>query len=203
PPLFQLLESEDTGIDFRNDLAYTEKINPYIFRNFYNGAGVALGDINNDGLIDIFLAGNQTSNRLYLNQGNLKFKDITDDAGLNSTGYWSTGVSMADINGDGLLDIYVCKSGPPGGDRRHNELFINNGDLTFSEKSKEYRIAEIGLSQHAVFFDFDKDGDLDMYLLSNSSRSVGVFDLRQGQRDVRDSTGGNKLFRNDGNERSE
>src|SRR5690606_37283160 len=125
PPLFQLLESEDTGIDFRNDLAYTEKINPYIFRNFYNGAGVALGDINNDGLIDIFLAGNQTSNRLYLNQGNLKFKDVTDDAGLNSTGYWSTGVSMADINGDGLLDIYVCKSGPPGGDRRRNELFIN------------------------------------------------------------------------------
>lgn len=199
-PLFDLLKSEDTGIDFRNDLVYTEKVNPYTFRNFYNGAGVALGDINNDGLTDIFLAGNQSSNRLYLNQGDLKFKDITDDAGLNSAGYWSTGVSMADINGDGLLDIYVCKSGPPGGERRHNELFINNGDLTFSEKSKEYGIAEIGLSQHAVFFDFDKDGDLDMYLLSNSSRSVGVFDLRQGQRDVRDSTGGNKLFRNDGNE---
>jgi hypothetical protein len=200
PVLFKLLKSEETGINFRNDLAYTEKVNPYTFRNFYNGAGVALGDINGDGLTDIFLAGNQTSNRLYLNLGNLKFKDITDDAGLNSTGYWSTGVSMADINGDGLLDIYVCKSGPVGGDRRHNELFINNGDLTFSEKSKEYGIAEIGLSQHAVFFDFDKDGDLDMYLLSNSSRSVGVFDLRQGQRDVRDSTGGNKLFRNDGNE---
>jgi hypothetical protein len=198
PALFKLLKSEETGIDFRNDLAYTEKVNPYTFRNFYNGAGVALGDINNDGLIDIFLAGNQTSNRLYLNQGNLKFKDITDEAGLNSEGYWSTGVSMADINGDGLLDIYVCKSGPPGGDKRHNELFINNGDLTFSERSKEYGIAEEGLSQHAVFFDFDKDGDLDMYLLSNSSRSVGVFDLRQGQRDIRDTTGGNKLFRNDG-----
>ncbi|WP_373396873.1 VCBS repeat-containing protein [Algoriphagus halophilus] len=196
--LFQLLSEEDSGISFRNDLTYTEKVNPYTFRNFYNGAGVALGDINNDGLIDIFLAGNQTSNRLYLNQGNLKFKDITDQAGLNSTGYWTTGVSMADVNGDGLLDLYICKSGPPGGDKRHNELFINNNNLTFSEKSEEYGIAEKGLSQHAVFFDFDKDGDLDMYLLSNSARSIGIYDLRVGQREIRDPEGGNKLFRNDG-----
>ncbi|WP_111611431.1 VCBS repeat-containing protein [Algoriphagus yeomjeoni] len=196
--LFQLLSEEDSGISFRNDLAYTEKVNPYTFRNFYNGAGVALGDINNDGLTDIFLAGNQTSNRLYLNLGNLKFKDITDQAGLNSTGYWTTGVSMADVNGDGFLDIYVCKSGPPGGEKRHNELFINTGNLTFSEKSNEYGIAEKGLSQHAVFFDFDKDGDLDMYLLSNSTRSIGIYDLRIGQRDTRDPEGGNKLFRNDG-----
>jgi enediyne biosynthesis protein E4 len=196
--IFKLLSEEETGIGFRNDLSYTEKVNPYTFRNFYNGAGVALGDINNDGLTDIFLAGNQTSNKLYLNEGNLKFKDITDQAGLNSTGYWSTGVSMADVNGDGLLDIYVCKSGPPGGEKRHNELFINNGDLTFSENSKAYGLAEEGLSQHAVFFDFDKDGDLDMYLLSNSGRSVGLFDLREGQREIRDPEGGNKLFRNDG-----
>jgi enediyne biosynthesis protein E4 len=194
---FHLLSAEESGITFRNELTYTEKVNPYTFRNFYNGAGVALGDINNDGLVDVFLVGNQTSNRLYLNQGNLKFKDITDQAGLNSTGYWSTGVSMADVNGDGLLDIYVCKSGPPGGEKRHNELFINNGDLTFSEESKKYGIAENGLSQHAVFFDFDKDGDLDMYLLSNSGRSVGIYDLRDGQRDIRDPDGGNKLFRND------
>lgn len=195
---FRLLSEEETGITFRNDLTYTEKVNPYTFRNFYNGAGVALGDINNDGLVDVFLAGNQTSNRLYLNLGNLQFKDITDQAGLNSTGYWSTGVSMADINGDGLLDIYVCKSGPTGGEKRHNELFINNGDLTFSEQSKAYGIAEEGLSQHAVFFDYDKDGDLDMYLLSNSGRSVGIYDLRDGQREIRDPDGGNKLFRNDG-----
>lgn len=197
-PTFILLSEELSGISFKNDLSYTEKVNPYTFRNFYNGAGVAVGDVNNDGLHDIFLAGNQTSNKLYLNQGNLKFKDITDQAGLNSSGYWSTGVSMADVNGDGLLDIYVCKSGPPGGDKRHNELFINNGDLTFSEKSKPYGIAAEGLSQHAVFFDFDKDGDLDMYLLSNSGRSVGVYDLRDGQREIRDPEGGNKLFRNDG-----
>ncbi|WP_026953240.1 VCBS repeat-containing protein [Algoriphagus mannitolivorans] len=196
--LFKLIDPKASGIDFRNDLSYTEKVNPYTFRNFYNGAGVALGDINNDGLIDIFLASNQGSNRLYLNQGNLKFKDITDEAGLNSTGYWSTGVSMADVNGDGLLDIYVCKSGPLGGEKRHNELFINQGNLSFQEKSKEYGLAETGLSQHAVFFDYDKDGDLDMYLLSNSGRSVGIYDLREGQREIRDPEGGNKLFRNDG-----
>ncbi len=197
-PLFRLLSEAESGLGFRNDLTYTEKVNPYTFRNFYNGAGVALGDVNNDGLIDIFLAGNQTSNRLYLNLGNLQFKDITDQAGLNSTGYWSTGVSMADVNGDGLLDIYVCKSGPPEGEKRHNELFINNGDLSFSEESQAYGLAEEGLSQHAVFFDFDKDGDLDMYLLSNSGRSVGIYDLRIGQREIRDLDGGNKLFRNDG-----
>ena len=198
--LFNLLDSSQTGINFRNDLRYTEQVNPYTFRNFYNGAGVAIGDINQDGLPDIFFAGNQTSNRLYLNLGNLQFKDITSEAGLNSEGYWSTGVSMADVNGDGLLDIYVCKSGPEGGERRFNELFINNGDLTFTEKSKEFGLAESGLSQHAVFFDYDKDGDLDMYLLSNSGRSVGLFDLREGQREIRDSEGGNKLFRNEGNQ---
>lgn len=196
--LFRLLSEKETGIEFRNDLTYTEKVNPYTFRNFYNGAGVALGDVNNDGLSDIFFAGNQTSNKLYLNEGNLKFKDVTDQAGLNSTGYWSTGVSMADINGDGLLDIYVCKSGPRGGEKRHNELFINLGNGKFIEKAKDFGLAEEGLSQHAVFFDYDKDGDLDMYLLSNSGRSVGLFDLREGQREIRDPDGGNKLFRNDG-----
>ncbi|MBB6325987.1 hypothetical protein FHS59_001615 [Algoriphagus iocasae] len=196
--LFQLLSASETGIDFRNDLSYTEKINPYTFRNFYNGAGVALGDINQDGLIDIYFAGNQTSNKLYLNQGNLKFKDITQSAGLESINVWSTGVSMADVNGDGLTDIFVCKSGPPGGAKRHNELFINNGDLTFSEKSTQFGLADEGLSQHAVFFDFDKDGDLDLYLLSNSTRSVGIYDLREGQREIRDETGGNRLYRNDG-----
>ncbi len=186
-----------TGIDFRNDLKYNEQFNPYTFRNFYNGAGVALGDINNDGLVDIFLAGNQTENILYLNKGNFQFEDITEKAGLAVPGIWSTGVSMADVNGDGLLDIYICKSGPLGGTQRYNELFINNGDLTFTEKAKDFGIADEGLSQHAVFFDFDKDGDLDMYLLNNSARSVGINDLRTGQRDVRDPFGGNKLYRND------
>ncbi|MFD2200258.1 VCBS repeat-containing protein [Shivajiella indica] len=195
--LFELMDKSWTGVDFRNDLNYNEKFNPYTFRNFYNGAGVALGDINNDGLVDIFLAGNQTENKLYLNKGNFKFEDITEKAGLAVPGIWSTGVSMADVNGDGLLDIYICKSGPLGGEERHNSLYINHGDLTFSEQAKEYGIADEGLSQHAVFFDFDKDGDLDMYLLNNSARSVGINDLRIGQREIRDPLGGNKLYQND------
>lgn len=196
--LFELMPKSHTGINFSNELNYTEHFNPYTFRNFYNGAGVALGDINNDGLIDIFLAGNQTENKLYLNKGNFVFEDITEKAGLAVPGIWSTGVSMADVNGDGLLDIYICKSGPLGGEERHNSLYINNGDLTFTEMAQEYGIADEGLSQHAVFFDFDKDGDLDMYLLNNSARSVGLNDLRTGQRDIRDPFGGNKLYRNDG-----
>ncbi|PZX60287.1 VCBS repeat protein [Algoriphagus ratkowskyi] len=195
--LFKLLTPEETGIFFKNDLAYTEKINPYTFRNFYNGAGVALGDINQDGLLDIFLAGNQTSNKLYLNEGNLKFKDITEAAGVESNDIWSTGVSIADVNGDGLPDIFVCKSGPLEGEKRHNELFINQGNTTFKEESKKYGLDQIGLSQHAIFFDYDKDGDLDLYLLSNSPRSVGIYDLRLGQREIRDPEGGNRLFRND------
>ncbi|TNF43500.1 MAG: hypothetical protein EP311_03005, partial [Cytophagales bacterium] len=196
--LFVRLENSKTGLVFRNDLKYTETVNPYTFRNFYNGAGVAIGDLNNDGLPDIFFARNQTSNRLFLNLGEMKFKDITLEAGLDSEGYWTTGVSMADINGDGLLDLYICKSGPMGGEKRHNELFINQGNLTFLEQARAYGLAETGLSQHAVFFDYDRDGDLDMYLLSNSGRSVGIYDLRAGQREIRDPEGGNKLFRNDG-----
>ncbi|WP_040490194.1 VCBS repeat-containing protein [Indibacter alkaliphilus] len=196
--LFELMPKGHTGINFSNELNYTEQINPYTFRNFYNGAGVALGDINNDGLIDIFLAGNQNENKLYLNKGNFVFEDITEKAGLAVPGIWSTGVSMADVNGDGLLDIYICKSGPLVGGERHNSLYINNGDLTFTEMAKEFGIADEGLSQHAVFFDFDKDGDLDMYLLNNSARSIGANDLRTGQRELRDPLGGNKLYRNDG-----
>ena len=106
---------------------------------------------------------------------------------------------MADINGDGFLDIYVCKSGPLEGNNRNNELFINNGDLTFTEMAEKWGVADKGLSNHAAFFDYDKDGDLDMYLLNNSTRSVGIYDLRQGQREIRDPQGGNKLYRNDAN----
>ncbi|HSJ69122.1 MAG TPA: VCBS repeat-containing protein [Anditalea sp.] len=199
PALFELIPHTHTGIDFRNDLNYNEKFNPYTFRNFYNGAGVAIGDINNDGLVDILFAGNQSENKLYLNKGNFKFEDITKQAGMAVPGIWSTGVSMVDVNGDGFLDIYICKSGPLGGSQRHNELFINNGDLTFTEKAHEYGIADEGLSQHAVFFDYNKDGNIDMYLLNNSARSIGINDLRTGQRDIRDPFGGNKLYRNTGN----
>ncbi len=198
--MFQLLTPKQTNIRFVNQLVSTEEFNTYTFRNFYNGAGVALGDINNDGLIDIYFAGNSVDNKLYLNKGNFQFEDITTKAGVACAGVWSTGVSMADINGDGWLDIYVCKSGPPGGMNRYNELFINNQDGTFSEQAKTWGIADEGLSVHAVFFDYDKDGDLDCYLLNNSLRSIGTgSDLDKINRSVRDPQGGNKLYRNDGN----
>ncbi|MEM9672349.1 MAG: FG-GAP-like repeat-containing protein [Bacteroidota bacterium] len=196
------MPSEQTGIDFANDLAYDEEFNVYTYRNFYNGAGVGIGDVNNDNLPDLFFCGNQQDNKLYLNRGNFQFQDITEQSGVASTGVWSTGVSFADVNGDGWLDIYVCKSGNVEGENRHNELFINNGPqadglVTFSEQAKEYGIADVGLSIHAAFFDYDRDGDLDCYLLNNSIRSVGGYDLRPGQREIRDPLGGNKLYRND------
>ncbi len=197
--LFSSLSSETTGINFVNNLTYTEEFNVYTYRNFYNGAGVGLGDFNNDGLVDVFFCGNQVSNKLYLNEGNLHFRDITQQAGLETGHVWSTGVSVADVDGDGWLDIYVCKSGDPRGPRRNNELFINNHDLTFTESSKAFGIGDTGLSTHAVFFDFDKDGDLDCYLLNNSFRSVGNYDLRKDQRQIRDTLGGNRLYRNDNN----
>lgn len=196
--VFHKVSPSESGLDFRNELVYNERLNTYTYRNFYNGAGVAVGDINNDGLQDLYFCGNQVDNKLFLNLGDMKFKDITLEAGVGSPNVWSTGVSMADVNGDGWVDIYVCKAGPKGGENRHNELFINKGDLTFSEESKAYGIADEGLSIHAAFFDYDKDGDQDFYLLNNSLRSVGVYDLRQDQRLETDTLGGNKLYRNDG-----
>ncbi|MCB0705844.1 MAG: VCBS repeat-containing protein [Saprospiraceae bacterium] len=195
--LFTTMPASYTGVNFANTLSYTEDFNPYTYRNFYNGGGVGLGDINNDGLIDIFLCGNQVDNKLYLNKGNFKFEDITRQAGVACSGVWTSGVSLADVNSDGWLDIYVCKSGAPEGDRRYNELFINQGDGTFVEKAREFGIADLGLSAHAAFFDYDRDGDLDCYLLNNSMRPVGGFDLRPGLRERRDLEGGNKLYRND------
>ena len=197
--LFEALSSTATGIDFNNALSYTEDFNPYTYRNFYNGGGVALGDINNDGLIDIFFTGNIVENKLYLNQGNFNFKDITQEAGVACSGVWSAGATFVDINHDGFLDLYVCKSGKPEGERRYNELFINNKDLTFTEQAKDYGLAITGLSVHAAFFDADRDGDLDAYLLNNSIRSVGGYDLIEGQRSIPDpNNNGNKYFENTG-----
>ena len=195
--LFELLPSSKTNVYFQNNLEYTEELNPYTYRNFYNGGGVGIGDFNNDSLQDIFFTGNLVSNKLYLNKGNFEFEDITDISGLNSKDIWSTGVSVVDINHDGFLDIYVCKSGPPGGERRNNELFINNGDLTFTESSKAYGLDNEGLSTHAAFFDFDNDGDLDCYLLNNTIKSIGIgLDMVKDLRNI-DSNQGNKLLRND------
>ena len=199
--LFKKIKPSHSGINFKNNLSYTEEINPYTYRNFYNGGGVGIGDINNDSLPDIFFTGNLVSNKLYLNKGNFIFQDISQSAGITSDNVWSTGVSMVDINHDGYLDIYVCKSGPPSeNNNRHNELFINNGDLTFTEMSKQYGLDNNGLSTHAAFFDYDQDGDLDCYLLNNTIRSVGIgFDLRKDQRNIPNKSGGNKLYRNENN----
>jgi enediyne biosynthesis protein E4 len=195
--LFSLLSEKQTHIDFINQVDYTEQYNTYTYRNFYNGAGVGIGDFNNDGLPDIYFCGNLLGNRLYINKGNFIFEDVTEKAGVGCKGSWSTGVSVPDINGDGHPDIYVCKSGNPNSPNRHNQLFINNGDLTFTDKAAEYGLADSGLSNHAAFFDYDRDGDLDCYLLNNSFQSVTEFDIKKGQREIRDTLGSNKLYRND------
>ncbi|MFT4567351.1 MAG: hypothetical protein ACI9FN_002317, partial [Saprospiraceae bacterium] len=203
---FSLIDPGESGITFRNDLVQSDSINIYTFRNFYNGAGIGLGDFNKDGLTDLFFAGNQVDNELYLNLGDFKFKNVSAAAGVASQNVWSTGVSIADINGDGWLDIYICKSGDKKGANRHNELFISNGmsinkegegQLTFKESSHVYGLDDIGLSTHAAFFDYDKDGDLDCYLLNNSYRTVGGYDLIPDQRKIRDVAGGNKLYRSE------
>jgi len=203
--LFTRLEPDRTGVHFINKLTYDEAFNVYLFRSFYNGAGVGLGDLNNDGLPDLFFCGNQEDNQLYINKGDFQFQDITQTAGVASQGAWSTGVSLVDINSDGWLDIYVCKSGLPEGMNRRNELFINNGTLdgqgypSFTEAAEDFGIADLGFSVHAVFFDFDKDGDLDMYLSNNSIVPTdAIMDATRGLRDQRDPAGGNKLYRNDG-----
>jgi enediyne biosynthesis protein E4 len=196
--LFTKLSSDNTGIKFINKLDYDRDFNIYKYRNFYNGGGVAIGDINNDGLPDVYMTSNMHHNKLYLNKGDMKFEDITDKAGCAGTKSWATGVTMADVNGDGLMDIYVCNSGDIKGGTRENELFINKGNLQFEEKAEEYGLADKGLSTHAAFFDYDKDGDLDCYLLNNSFRAIGSFNLQKNLRNTRDSLGGHKLFRNDG-----
>ncbi|HEY0772044.1 MAG TPA: VCBS repeat-containing protein, partial [Sphingobacteriaceae bacterium] len=198
--LFKKLDSDESGVRFVNKLQFDQQFNIYTYRNFYNGGGVALGDINNDGLIDIYLTGNLIHNTLFLNKGNLHFEDITEKAGVAGRQNWSTGVAMADVNGDGLLDIYLCSSGNVEADPdKQNELFINNGDLTFTEKAAEYGVADKGYTTHAAFFDYDLDGDLDLYVLNNSYQAIGSFNLRKNERTKRDMLGGDKLMRNDGN----
>lgn len=195
---FSLKNNDMIGIDFSNDIVSTQDFNVYKYRNFYNGGGVGLGDINNDGLVDVYLVANQSSNKLYLNKGRFQFEDITEKAGVGGTKAWSTGVTMADVNGDGFLDIYVCNSGDLAGDDKESELFINQGNGTFVEEAKKYGLNDKGYSTHASFFDYDRDGDLDVYLLNNSYTAIGSFNLRKNQRPVRDELGGDKLMRNDG-----
>ncbi len=197
PKLFTSLPSSQTKVTFRNDLHYDKAFNIYKYRNFYNGGGVAIADVNKDGLLDVYMSSNMNHNKLYLNKGNFVFEDVTEKAGVAGTKAWATGVTMADVNGDGWMDIYVCNSGDIKGDDKENELFINNGNMTFTERAKEYGLADKGYSTHAAFFDYDKDGDLDCYILNNSYRATVTFN--NNNRDKRDTLGGDKLFRNEGN----
>ncbi len=196
--LFTKLESADTGIDFINENHETEQSNILTYEYFYNGGGVALGDINNDGLVDIYFTSNIFRNKLYLNEGNFKFKDITEQSGTACEIGWKTGVTMADVNGDGLLDIYVCRSASPNAERRRNILLINNGDLTFTDKAKEYNLDDASYSTQAAFFDFDNDSDLDMILLNHSLLEISnVFNLSVKNSNARFPDVGNRLYRND------
>ena len=194
--LFKIQDNRSIGMAFENTLEFSNEFNVYTYRNFYNGGGVAIGDINNDGWADVYLTANQKPNQLFLNKGDFTFENISESAGIGGNRAWSTGVTMVDINADGYLDIYVCNSGDVSGDSKQNELFINQKDNTFKEEAAAYGLADKGFSTHASFFDYDKDGDLDVYLLNNSYQAIGSFDLRRNERPKRDVLGGDKLLEN-------
>ncbi|MBL7828115.1 MAG: VCBS repeat-containing protein [Saprospiraceae bacterium] len=204
-PLFESVSPEVSGIQFVNQVDNTEEFNIFNYRNFYNGGGAAIGDINNDGLADVYLTSNLGDNKLYLNKGNFQFEDITEKAGVKGARFWSTGVVMVDINADGLLDIYVCNAGYKEGEKPENELFINNGNLTFTENAATYGLNEDGYTTHAAFFDYDLDGDLDCYILNNSFMPVNTLNYSNKRElyaedwPVKDflKGGGDKLLRND------
>jgi hypothetical protein len=196
--IFTTLDHSDTGIDFSNNLKENDSLNYFTYNYIYLGGGVATGDINNDGLVDIFFTGNQVSNKLYLNKGKLKFEDITKKAGVGGDNRWYTGVTMADVNGDGFLDIYCSVGGKFG--PKNNELYINNGNGTFTEKAKEYGIDDIGNSVQGTFFDYDKDGDLDLFVANYppTKFNSATGDYVQMMVHVKDNESGH-LYRNDGN----
>jgi len=198
---FKLLTPSQTGITFANTVTTTDSLNAVTDPYVYNGAGVAVGDIDNDGLPDLFFTGNLVSSRLYLNKGNLRFEDITQPAGVGTT-HWATGVAMVDINNDGWLDIYVCMSGPKWSTKadRANRLFINNGDRTFTEAAEHYGLADSGFTTHAAFLDSDGDGDLDLFLLNNSPTDFARGQLAFLPPGLRGSTPDsyNELYRNNG-----
>ncbi|MEP6681811.1 MAG: VCBS repeat-containing protein [Parafilimonas sp.] len=199
PQLFQQLDSAQTGINFINTVKDSSNFNIFNYRNFYNGGGVGIGDINNDGLPDIFFTSNQGTNKLYLNKGNFKFADISASAGIQGIHKWHTGVSMADVNGDGWLDIYVSNSGDIKGQNTQNELYINQHNNTFKEEAQQYGLADSGIGTQAVFFDYDGDGDLDCFVLNNSFRPIESFGYDRHIRNERSKVGGDRLYRNDNN----
>jgi hypothetical protein len=200
-------EVDNTNINFTNNITESDTFNVFRYRNFYNGGGVASGDLNNDGLTDLFFTGNQTANKLYLNKGNFQFEDISEKAGFDpNKKQWSTGVVLVDINADGWLDIYVCNAGNMGNAAlRKNQLFINNHNLTFTEKAAEYGLDNDGYTTHASFFDYDLDGDLDCFIVNNSPIPVNTLNYANVRNQpaakaaVADflKGGGDHLYRND------
>jgi hypothetical protein len=195
---FTLLEKSDTGLNFRNMLKEDENFNIFKYQYYYNGGGVAIADFNNDGLQDVFFTGNMVKNRLFLNEGDLVFKDITETSGVALHEGWCTGANAVDINNDGWMDIYVCRAGYPFPNLRKNLLLINNGNLTFTNKAAAYGLDDDSYSTHSAFLDYDKDGDLDMFLLNHSDPqyskgSLEIFKLKNKREPELES----KLFRND------
>lgn len=205
-PLFQRLRPETTGINFVNELANTKEFNFLDYLYFYNGGGVAAGDVNNDGLTDLYFVSNQGKNQLYLNKGNMKFEEIALKAGVGGSASWQTGVTMADVNGDGFLDIYVSAVSNYKGLTGKNELYINNGDdtgngPTFTERAKEFGLDFEGFSTQAAFFDYDHDGDLDVYILTHAVHNSLSYGRVSTRALTRDKEAGDYLFRNEGGKR--
>ena len=203
PPMFEALSADKTGLHFTNKLTPTATFNMFKYLYYYNGGGVGAGDFNNDGLIDLFFSANQGTNKIYINTGNLKFKDVTAGAGIPQDGGWATGVSVVDINNDGLLDIYVCKVGQYETLKGKNQLLIcesidKNGVPVYSEKAQEYGLDFSGFSTQSAFFDYDLDGDLDMYLMNHAVHHNGYFGERKMFDSTRDPLSGDCLYRNDG-----
>jgi enediyne biosynthesis protein E4 len=196
PSRFEKLSPKYTGVTFKNQLKEDRENNILRYEYFYNGGGVAVGDLNNDGWDDIFFSGNMVPNKLYKNLGKLKFEDISKSAGVQGKSAWTTGVSMADINGDGLLDIYVCYSGKGPVDSRKNELWINLDNFKFEDKAEEYGLADPSNSTQALFLDYDRDGDLDLFLLNHHIQVINEMEFDQA-RNSRHPYAGDKLFRND------
>lgn len=199
---FQLLDASLTGIDFNNNIEENDSINVFQYMNIYTGAGVAVGDINNDGLTDVYFSGNMVTGRLYINKGDFKFEDISEQAGLINK-RWGTGATMVDINQDGYLDIYVCVSGSGKESERANMLYINNGpspsgQITFTEKAAEYGLADTRQCMHAAFFDYDKDNDLDMYLLVNPAAYEYQVNSSLPRKLNGESISNDRLYRNNG-----
>ena len=205
PTLFQLVAPAQSGVTFRNDLTEDEFTNVLVYEYTYNGGGVALGDVNGDGLDDIYFTANKGSNRLYLNKGHLRFEDVTSAAGVGLAEGWKTGVTMVDLNADGKLDMYVCRSGDRPGRLRQNQLFVNQGPDArgvprFREQAAACGLADSAFSTQAVFFDYDHDQDLDMLLLNHSPRrfeGLDEFYIKQLMA-TPDALTGLKLYRNEG-----